>query len=150
MEMSIDDIIYLNQQTGERKMSGSLSKSSFVKGVQCPKMLWLAEYAAEERTELDNSLIVENGHRVGDLAKDHFGEYVVVAFDPDKKPEMIAERKRFLDEGRVNICEASFGYEGLFCMVDILHRNEDGSFDMIEVKSATKLKEVFMYDITFK
>lgn len=128
----------------------SLSKSNFVKGVQCPKMLWLAAHAADEGTELDNSLVFENGHRVGELAKGWFGEYVEVAFDRDDKPGMIAETERYLAEGRVNICEASFGHDGLFCMVDILHRNEDGSFDMIEVKSSTHLKEMYLYDIAFQ
>ncbi len=131
-------------------MNVNLSKSNFIKGVQCPKMLWLAEYAPDERTELDNSLIFKNGHRVGDLAKDYFGEYVEVELDRENKPGMIAETERFLEEGYMNICEASFGYDGLFCMVDILHRNEDGSFDMIEVKSATKLKTIFKYDIAFQ
>ena len=131
-------------------MNDGLSKSRFCLGLQCPKMLWMEKYAEDRGREIDNSLIFENGHRVGALAQSWYGDYVEVELDRDNKPKMIAETEEYLKEGHVNICEASFGYDGLFCMVDILHKNEDGSFDMIEVKSATYRKEINLWDIAFQ
>ena len=42
-------------------MNLNLSKSNFVKGVQCPKMLWLAEHAEDEK--------VYNTYTYGSLKK---------------------------------------------------------------------------------
>ena len=136
------------QETGG--MSDGLSKSRFCEGVRCPKMLWMEKYAEDRGREIDNSLIFENGHRVGALAQPWYGDFVEVEFDRDNKPKMIAETEELLREGHVNICEASFGYDGLFCRVDVLHRNDDGSFDMIEVKSSTRNKEIYLWDIAFQ
>ena len=69
-----------------------LSKSQYVKGLQCPKILWLKKNKGEEaEVPAFSRRIMRIGTEVGDLAKGRFGDYVEIPFDRDDFPGM-AER----------------------------------------------------------
>ena len=126
-----------------------LSKSKYVRALQCPKMLWMDMNKPEEKTE-DESLeaIFETGNEVGDLARQYFGNYALVDFDKGLA-SMLEETQEFIESGAENIAEASFSYEGLFCSVDILHRNAYG-WDIYEVKSSTSVHSVYLDDMAYQ
>lgn len=130
-------------------MNMYLSKSKYTKALQCPKMLWMDMYKPEEAFE-DLSLqeIYERGNDVGDLARQYFGAYALVDFDKGLD-SMLEETQKYINEGAQNIAEASFSYNGMFCSVDILHKTPFG-WDIVEVKSSTHLKSVFLDDMTFQ
>jgi predicted RecB family nuclease len=71
-----------------------------------------------------------------------------VEFNYDKTV-MAAKTKRFMEAGTENIAEASFCIDGLYCAVDILHKNGEG-YDIIEVKSTTKVKDIHIDDMAFQ
>ena len=52
-----------------------LSKSKYCKCVQCPKILWLKKYKPECAIPTARDSILENGTKVGELAKGLFGKY---------------------------------------------------------------------------
>lgn len=109
-----------------------LSKSKYTKALQCPKMLWMDMYKPNEAVEnLSLQEIYERGNDVCDLARQYFGD------------------QEFINAGATNIAEASFSYNGNFCSVDILHKNTYG-WDIVEVKSSTHLKSVFLDDMAFQ
>ena len=86
---------------------------------------------------------MEAGNEVGNLAKGLFGDYVeVTAYDGDKPDlsEMIACTQIEMDKGTPILCEASFSYNGLYCAVDIL-KKEDAGWAIYEVKSSAKHKK---------
>ena len=59
----------------------NLSKSRYVLGVRCPKLLWLSCYKSEEAIDQNNDNILENGNEVGDLARHLFGnDYVLIEY----------------------------------------------------------------------
>lgn len=58
---------------------------------------------------------------------------------------MTEKTQTFIRGGAENIAEASFLYDGLYCAVDILHRNGDG-WDIVEVKSSTHLTDIYLED----
>ena len=127
----------------------NLSKSKYTKALQCPKMLWMDMYKPDKAVEnLSLQEIYERGNDVGDLARQYFGDYVLVDFDKGLS-SMIDETQEFINAGATNIAEASFSYNGNFCSVDILHKNTYG-WDIIEVKSSTHLKSVFLDDMAFQ
>ena len=130
-------------------MALHLSKSKYCNAVQCPKMLWLNKYKREEFDEsVMNQAVLETGNEVGDLAMGLLGEYVEVPFGD--LGDMISETQRLLDEGTPIIAEASFSYEGLFCSVDILKNNGNGHVEIYEVKSSTKLSEIYLHDVSYQ
>lgn len=125
-----------------------LSKSKYCRGIQCPKMLWMDRFMPDKAEDLNNEAILETGNKVGDLAMGYFGEFTEVAYNADKTV-MVNETASLMKSGVENICEASFFYGDLYCAVDILHRNGDG-WDIVEVKSATSLHEIYYDDMTFQ
>ena len=137
----------------------SLSKSKYCNFWQCPKMAWLNKYKPEEKTE-DSGLdaVLTRGNEVGDLAMGLFGDFVeVTAYSEDKLDlhAMIKRTKEEIDKGTEVICEASFSYNGLYCAVDILKKEDDG-YAIYEVKSSSdgeeepEPKAVYVADISYQ
>ena len=131
------------------------SKSKYCQFKQCPKACWLNKYRPE-LLSLDDSTIarMNAGNDVGDLAMGLFGDYVeVIARTPDGRPDANKTKaltKQYIAEGREIICEAAFGYNGLYCAVDILKKTEKG-YAMYEVKSSTDPnKPVYLLDACFQ
>ncbi|SFE17055.1 DUF2779 domain-containing protein [Succiniclasticum ruminis] len=129
-------------------MGIGLSKSKYCRGVQCPKMLWMDRHKPEEAEDVLSESLMVNGNRVGDVARGYFGKYNLVEYDSDKT--VMAEKTvKFMKAGSGNIAEASFLTDGLYCAVDILHKNGKG-YDIIEVKSSTEVKDVYIDDMAFQ
>ncbi|MBE6962198.1 MAG: DUF2779 domain-containing protein [Ruminococcaceae bacterium] len=132
----------------------NLSKSKYCLLWQCPKLLWLDTYHKELRTE--NPALAERmvvGNEVGDLAMGLFGDYTeVTVMKDDGRPDipaMIEKTRQCIENGVENICEASFSYDGLYCAVDILRR-EDGGYAIYEVKSSTHASDIYGVDISYQ
>ncbi|MBQ0067311.1 MAG: DUF2779 domain-containing protein, partial [Phascolarctobacterium sp.] len=130
-----------------------LSKTKYCNGVQCPKMLWLQNNKPEVAEEIDNEGVFATGHKVGILAQNYFGDYVnAEQFDAEGKQNislMIEKTKEFMNGNANNIAEAAFVIDGLYCAVDILHRNMDG-WDIVEVKSSTSVKNINKDDVAYQ
>ena len=124
-------------------MSFYISKSRFVSAWEhCNKYAWLEKHMPEKKmpvSEFTESLF-SNGHLVGELAKEYFCvEADLTATKADGSQDsakMLIETERHIKLGTKVLAEASFRYDGCFCSVDILVRNDDGTYDMYEVKSS--------------
>ena len=125
-----------------------LSKTGYCKGIQCPKMLWLDAYRPEEAENVLSETVMANGDLVGALARNYFGGYSLVDFS-FVKSEMVNKTREYIDAGAENIAEAAFQHDGLYCAVDILHKNGDG-WDIVEVKSSTELHDIYVEDMAFQ
>ena len=135
-------------------MSG-LSKSKYTSYCKCPKCLWLGTYKPEEQ-QVDSSLQrrFDAGTRVGELAKGLFGSYTdVTTLTDDGRLDikaMLDRTQQCLADGADNICEAAFSFNGCYCAVDILHK-QDGGYAVYEVKSGTKpFEEVYAQDVAYQ
>ena len=123
------------------------SKSKFVSAcTRCNKYAWLDKYKPEEKAPVDDftQSLFDNGHKVGALAQDYFhADTDVTTVDASGRldlAEMIRKTQEHLHRGTPVIAEASFSFGGLFCSVDLLVRNADGSYDLCEVKSSKQEK----------
>lgn len=132
----------------------NLSKSKYTRFCQCPKMLWLDTYHPELAVQ-DESLQrrFQEGNEIGDLAMGLLGDYVeTTAYTAAGKldiPSMLKNTKKYIIEGKINICEAAFTKNGCYCAVDILHKDEDG-YEIYEVKSSTDIKDVYLWDVAYQ
>lgn len=132
----------------------NLSKSKYTRFCQCPKMLWLDTYRPELAVQ-DPALLrrFQEGNEVGDLAMGLLGNFVeTTVYTAEGKldiPSMLKNTKKYLIEGRENICEAAFSKNGCYCAVDILHKTE-GGYEIYEVKSSTELKDVYLWDVAYQ
>jgi hypothetical protein len=62
---------------------------------------------------------------------------------------MVQQTKKWIADGSENIAEASFLIDGLYCAVDILHKNAVG-WDIVEVKSSTHVSDIYVEDMAFQ
>lgn len=148
-------------------MSFYFSKSKFVSAcTRCNKYAWLDKYKSEEKAPVSDfaQSLFDNGHKVGELAKEYFNIDVdVTAYDENGKLDlsgMIENTNRHLSLGTKAIAEASFNFGGFFCSVDILVRNTDGTYNIYEVKSSkpekptkkepVKVKEKYKLDAAYQ
>ena len=132
-----------------------ITKTDFMRGMQCPRMLWLDKNHPEWKVippEVQQRL--DLGNEFGDKAMGMFGPFVEVTeylpntHFPDKR-KMVLNTKRELKAGTQNICEAAFDFHGSYCAVDILHKTPTG-YEMYEVKNASEVKEQFIRDAGYQ
>jgi len=125
----------------------TLSKSQYIRSLQCQKSIWLYKNKPELRVTPDTTqeTLFNTGYQVGDLAKKLFPNGVEIEFDSSDFDGMIEKTKEFIDNGTDVIYEATFKEDGIFAMVDILVKNED-AWDIYEVKASTHTKEYHKND----
>jgi hypothetical protein len=125
-----------------------LTKSNYLLGLQCKKLLW-AKINDKKRFPELNEITLEKFHEgevIGDLAKLVFPKGVDLSKLDFK--ENLEETKKIIGK-KVPIFEAGFLVNDLFSRADILVPNGE-AWDIVEVKSATKVKEVNLNDIAFQ
>ena len=124
-----------------------LSKSKYCQAIQCPKMLWLSENKPDVFDPSDQASL-DRGKAVGDLAKGMFGENVDIPFgDPEG---MVSLTEKLIAAGTPIITEASFSFNNLFCSVDILLNHGEKRVEIIEVKSSTEVKDIYLDDVAYQ
>lgn len=129
----------------------SLSKSLFIKGLQCIKALYLDRYHPElkDRVTEAQQRIFDSGTQVGLIARDHLPGGVEIPYDGFTLQEQIEKTAAAIKQGATTIYEAAFEHEGLFMKADILSRDSRG-WNLYEVKSATQVKDVHIDDLAFQ
>lgn len=125
-----------------------LSKSQYLRGVQCHKRLWLYKYKRELLDEPTPSQLArfQAGNEVGELALKLFDCKEKIAFDEGDFSAKISRTKALIDSGAHSIAEATFSHNGVLVMVDILQITPQGVI-INEVKSSTGLKSVYIDDL---
>jgi hypothetical protein len=128
-----------------------LSKSLILKGMQCPKALYLHKNppAFKFPPQPDLEAKFRAGNEVGILAQQLFPGGTEVPFEGLSVPEQIAQTRQLIDNGAEVIYEASFEYDGIFVKVDILVKDGD-AWQIHEVKMSTSVKEVNLDDVAIQ
>ncbi|MCD6135291.1 DUF2779 domain-containing protein [Candidatus Bipolaricaulota bacterium] len=130
----------------------NLSKSLYTRGLQCTKSLWLKKYNRDVLTPpgAQSQAVFATGDKVGALACELFPDGKEIPFEGTTFDEKIALTQRWMKEGITNIYEATFNFDNILVMVDILHINDDGSVEIYEVKSSTEVKDVYLHDASIQ
>ena len=133
----------------------AITKTDFMRGMQCPKMLWLDKHRPglkvippEVQARLDA------GNDFGDRAMGMFGPYEeMTVYRPGThipdKAAMLRRTQEHLAAGTPVICEAAFSNYNNYCAVDILRKTERG-YDLYEVKNAPEVYPQFVRDAAFQ
>ncbi|MBT3261029.1 DUF2779 domain-containing protein [bacterium] len=129
----------------------SLSKSQFIRGLQCPKSLWLYKFRSKLRTLPDQAKLAlfAAGTEVGQLAQKLFSGGKELQFGGTSFAQKLDLTAQYIKSGVNNIYEATLKYDDILVMVDILHKVKDG-WEIYEVKSSTSEKEVSVDDIALQ
>ena len=130
-------------------MSHLLSKSKYIRGLQCDRALWLdvhnprlAKYTREQMQRFDRGREFEYAFKA--TFSDGIDISAELKRNVDAYPALTAQ---FLDkEEEVDLFEAGFYYNDVLVLADVVHKRADGSLDIYEVKSGTALSETYKRD----
>ena len=126
-----------------------LSKSRFIAGLQCLKLLWWKVHepkAPELDASPDLQARFEAGKRVGEVARDYLPGGDLIGFRYYEVDRKIAATQAALGGVTPAIYEAALATDDAYAVVDILERRERG-FGLIEVKSTTDVKPEHIPDV---
>ncbi|MBN8701647.1 MAG: DUF2779 domain-containing protein [Bacteroidetes bacterium] len=125
-----------------------ISKSTFLKGNQCTKAIYLNRFHKELRDEMDESqeAVFAQGTNVGQLAQGLFPNGVDCSPEDQTKFDKSAIRTtEEISNGQKVIYEATFIYDEVLCALDILVKDKAGWIGY-EVKSSTEVKDTYILD----
>lgn len=150
----------------------SISKSKFLDGLQCSKLLWCEFNAKHLFPEIDEGLqaVFEQGQEVGSLARRMFPNGIEVGFSLKTEQmfvsgslttpasnvagsldfETAAELTQEYLPLRRPLFEATVSASGGFARADILNPVGNDEWDLIEAKSTTSLKQEHIPDLAFQ
>lgn len=122
-----------------------LSKSQFIRGLQCHKSLWLYRNRPELREVSDaQEATFASGTEVGQFAQELFPGGIEIPYGELPLKDQVVRTREAMKTHKV-IYEATFEYDGVIVKVDILKKGTRG-WELYEVKSSTQLKEVYIHD----
>lgn len=130
-------------------MAHILSKSKYIRGLQCDRALWLdvfnprlARYTAEQMRRFDR------GREFEYAFKDTFPNGIDISAELKRNVDAYPElTTMYLDkEEEVDLFEAGFLYDEVLVLADVVHKNGDGTLDIYEVKSGNVLSETYKRD----
>ena len=129
----------------------SLSKSLFIRGLQCHKSLYLHKYRPELKDEISDAqkTLFQSGTEVGILAQGLFPGGLEIPYEGLSHQEQLDLTQKEIEKGTSTLYEATFQYEGVFVKADILYKSETG-WEIYEVKSSTELKPVHVNDVAIQ
>ncbi|MBR1765511.1 MAG: hypothetical protein IJ745_00550 [Bacteroidales bacterium] len=130
-------------------MSHLLSKSKYIRGLQCDRALWLdvyrpglARYTREQMRRFDA------GREFEYAFKAHFANGIDIAERLGRKvddyPALTADLLATTPDAV--LFEAGFLYDQVLVLADVVRRCEDGSLDIFEVKSGSTLTDTYRRD----
>jgi hypothetical protein len=126
-----------------------LSKSKYISGLQCLKYLWLQvnDPAAVPQPDTRTQHLFDQGHLVQQYAEKLFPGGIRVPESTFKKG--IDATQRLLKEGKT-FFEAGILSDRVYSRVDVLRPAGGGKWDILEVKSSTRVKDENIEDVSFQ
>ncbi|MGZ4055743.1 MAG: DUF2779 domain-containing protein [Bacteroidia bacterium] len=129
-----------------------LSKSTFLRGLQCAKSLYLYKNFIQTRdvVSAEQQAIFNRGNNVGVLAQKLFPGGTDAT--PAKRSNNLAaveNTRKLIESGAEVIYEAAFQFEQVLAILDILVKKDDRWY-AYEVKSSTKISNTYILDASLQ
>ncbi len=125
-----------------------LSKSTFMRAVQCEKSLYLHKKRPFLRDKLsaEQRAKFQRGTRVGEIARELFpGGVNLASKSPSQYQQAVANTAKAIEQGQEVIYEASFQHDRVLVILDILVKNGN-KYQAYEVKSSAKVSATYVTD----
>ena len=131
----------------------TLSKSDYMLFLKHPAWLWLKTYEKFKLPSIDANLqaMFDTGHDFETYAEQLYPNAVKLGTRSYSDYLALPQKtKEVLDNNTKTIFQGRFEIDNLTCIVDVLDRTSNNSFDLIEIKSSTKTKPEHEYDLAFQ
>lgn len=136
------------------KKISRISKSQYIKGMQCQKALWFYRNRPELMPEISENqqALFNAGYEVGELAQKCFNNGIEIIEEYYKISEAIKSTEKAISDGYETIYEATAcSDDGAFSKIDILNKVcGTDSWDLIEVKMSTSVKDYHINDMALQ
>ena len=122
-------------------------------GLQCELRLWNEVFNRDlmEDPDVVAQHRFDEGTEVGELAQKRYPGGRLIGHDHFHFREAYIETKELLNDPSLPaLFEPAFQHKRVRCRIDILQRLPEGGWKIIEVKSATKLKDEYINDIALQ
>jgi hypothetical protein len=129
-----------------------LSKSTFLRGIQCRKSLFLHTYQRDlgSPPDEDQAARMQVGQQVGEMARALFPDGVLVSTPAGFSVADALQRTSVaLAQGAKVLFEPAFLADGLFFRADVIARGPN-AWHLYEVKSSTTVKDEHLLDVAFQ
>jgi len=137
-----------------KKRIKGISKSQYLKGVQCPKALWFYRHRSDLAPEVSESkqAIFDAGHEIGELAQKYFKNGIEITEEYYEIAKAIKSTEKAVTNGKKVIYEATASSpDGAYSRIDILKKVRGSArWDMIEVKMSTEVKDYYLDDMSLQ
>lgn len=130
-----------------------ISKSDYMLFLRHPAWLWLKKFDKNKLPPVDDNTqaMFDAGHDFESYAEQLFPGATKLGFSNyNDYLSLPARTAQALEDGAETIFQGRFEADGLTCIVDVLQKHPDGSFDLIEIKASTKAKPEHEYDLAFQ
>jgi len=129
----------------------SLSKSKYLAGLQCHKLLWYELNASDEIAEPDASLeeTFRQGRLVGDEAKKLYPDGIEIPRDYRKPRASFGPTLEKL-KLRKPLFEPGIQHGSAYAFMDILEPEGKDAWNIVEVKSSGEVKEEHLEDVALQ
>lgn len=134
-----------------------LSKSEYVMFLKHPAWLWLKKHDKKKLPEPDANLqaLFDAGNLFEIYAETRFDKLTRIGFEnydeylsmPARTQKAIEAQKGQLSQARF---VAEFGENSITCIVDVIERVDQNTFDLYEIKSSTSVKPEHIEDLAFQ
>ncbi len=122
-----------------------LTKTKFLNGLKCHRLLWMLSNQPEDLPAVDigTQHIFDQGQEVDELAKKLYPNGIDVS--GDSFTSNIHKTREYLDSGRP-LFQAGFKAANLYSRVDVLVPDGNNGWELVEVKSSHDGIDVVYYD----
>jgi len=130
-----------------------LSKSRVAAGLQCHKRLYFECYHYGDREKPDDvrQALMDSGKDVGRVARNRYPGGAAMVEDPFKFDEAEAATRVAMKNAAIPaVYEAALVHDDVRVRVDIMTRNGQGAWDLVEVKSSGGVKDEHLPDLAIQ
>ena len=130
-----------------------LTKSKFIRGLQCEKALYLDVYKPQLAYYPPETLErFRKGRDFEAKVKSLFPNAIDVSRQLGRQigkyPELTATL--LAQSGEVNLYEAGFVHNEVLVLADVVHKDADGNIAVYEIKNSLSVKDVFRRDVNIQ
>jgi len=130
-----------------------LSKSKYIRGLQCERALWLdMHYPNLARYPAATLARFKQGRDFERRIKETFPHGIDISRRlrgrVDQYPILTA--RLLTQPGEVVLFEAGFLYDGVLVLADVLHKQADGTVTVYEIKDSPAVSDTFRHDVAIQ
>lgn len=130
----------------------NITKSDYMLYLRHPAWLWLKKYDKSKLPPIDANLQArfDAGHSFETYAEQLFPGALKLGFNSYDEYKTLPNRTELALEEANTILQGRFEVDGLTCIIDVLQKNHDGKYNLIEIKSSSRAKPEHTYDLAFQ